>query len=567
MTFIATKLFHKAGEGSGGGGGGDQHNLGWYATESALTTAHATASDGDWAIVGATDTVWVWDSDTSAWKDTDTKGQVTSVNGQTGAVTVDTLPSQTGNAGKFLTTNGTDASWNNYIQYIAAKTYYVGTTASGNGPRFSWNSIYQHLQYADNIASRFSASQIRAEYFYNGSVLFQMPSTPTGGSGIVGKLLWADYTGATQGQVLSLDANLTPVWTTPSGGLPSQTGQSGKFLTTDGTDASWSDKPLINQLAGGTLPTGSVGIKTYVYNNNCVAINSDTVLGANGVTLIGKNTFANDSNHYAVGIGYGARTNAPNAILINASGTSQYNDTANTFKIGNTNGVFEMMSADGTIPEARLADTTNAQQGDVLTLDSTGNAVWQAGGSGLPDQTGQSGKFLTTDGTDASWSDKPLVNKAAGTSGALNIGGEYSSGFYATARNATNVGTYSRANIEYGTAYGFAADVRGYNGIALGADAYVHNNMAGGIAVGAHAQVDAPQAIQISAVTGDQDYLTNNESKTVRIGFGLNENYKVLDSDGTIPAARHAALPAADGTYTLQLVIADGVPTLSWVAV
>ena len=76
------------GSGGGGGGGSDPHNLGWYATESALTTAHPTASAGDWAIVGATDTVWVWDTDTSAWVDSDQKGQVTSVNGQTGDVTV-----------------------------------------------------------------------------------------------------------------------------------------------------------------------------------------------------------------------------------------------------------------------------------------------------------------------------------------------------------------------------------------------------------------------------------------------------------------------------------------------
>ena len=97
--------------GASGGGGSDPHNLGWYATQSALETAHPTGSDGDFAILGSTDTVWVWDGDTTAWKDTDTKGQVTSVNGQTGAVTVDTLPDQTGNSGKFLTTDGTDASW------------------------------------------------------------------------------------------------------------------------------------------------------------------------------------------------------------------------------------------------------------------------------------------------------------------------------------------------------------------------------------------------------------------------------------------------------------------------
>lgn len=68
------------------GGGGDQHNLGWYATQSALETAHPTATDGDWAIVGSTDTVWVWDSDNDEWKDTDQKGQVESVNGKTGVV-------------------------------------------------------------------------------------------------------------------------------------------------------------------------------------------------------------------------------------------------------------------------------------------------------------------------------------------------------------------------------------------------------------------------------------------------------------------------------------------------
>ena len=70
----------------GAGGGSDAHNMGWYATVSALESAHATGEDGDYAIVGETDTVWVWDSDSSAWVDTDTKGQVQSVNGETGVV-------------------------------------------------------------------------------------------------------------------------------------------------------------------------------------------------------------------------------------------------------------------------------------------------------------------------------------------------------------------------------------------------------------------------------------------------------------------------------------------------
>lgn len=70
----------------GGGSGSDPHNLGWYADLAALQAAHATGEDGDFAILGSTDTVWVWDSGTSAWKDTDTKGQVESVNNMTGQV-------------------------------------------------------------------------------------------------------------------------------------------------------------------------------------------------------------------------------------------------------------------------------------------------------------------------------------------------------------------------------------------------------------------------------------------------------------------------------------------------
>lgn len=97
--------------GSGGGGGGDQHNLGYYATQAALEEAHPTAVAGDWAIVGATDTVWIWDTDNSEWVDSDQKGQVTSVNGRTGAVTVSEVPSQTGYSGRVLGTDGEVAGW------------------------------------------------------------------------------------------------------------------------------------------------------------------------------------------------------------------------------------------------------------------------------------------------------------------------------------------------------------------------------------------------------------------------------------------------------------------------
>ena len=42
---------------------------GWYATPEALKTAVPVGENGWWAVVGTTDTIWTWDSDTGVWKD------------------------------------------------------------------------------------------------------------------------------------------------------------------------------------------------------------------------------------------------------------------------------------------------------------------------------------------------------------------------------------------------------------------------------------------------------------------------------------------------------------------
>lgn len=42
---------------------------GWYATPEALMAAVPIGENGWWAVVGTTDTIWTWDSDTGTWKD------------------------------------------------------------------------------------------------------------------------------------------------------------------------------------------------------------------------------------------------------------------------------------------------------------------------------------------------------------------------------------------------------------------------------------------------------------------------------------------------------------------
>lgn len=172
--------------------------------------------------------------------------------------------------------------------------------------------------------------------------------------------------------------------------------------------------------------------------------------------------------------------------------------------------------------------------------------------SGLPDQTGQSGKFLTTDGTDASWGDA-LVNTATGT-GSLTL-----LGTAATLQEAVNVGTGSSSG-RSAVAVGNNSKTGAY-GVAIGFSAEVlKTSLSYDVAIGYSAKVGGSAAYAVQIGEG-----TNNDSNTFKVA-NSNGNYEIMSADGTIPAARHASLPATDGTYVLKLVIASGVPTLSWVA-
>ena len=53
-----------------GGSSVIQNFVGWVASPEQLRSMYPNASDGWYAIVGTTDSIWVWDSDTNDWKDT-----------------------------------------------------------------------------------------------------------------------------------------------------------------------------------------------------------------------------------------------------------------------------------------------------------------------------------------------------------------------------------------------------------------------------------------------------------------------------------------------------------------
>lgn len=86
-------------------------------------------------------------------------------------------------------------------------------------------------------------------------------------------------------------------------------------------------------------------------------------------------------------------------------------------------------SVDATSLGVTYTGTPNV--GDAITITYTAESTsyaWtqidvQPAPSGLPDQTGQSGKFLTTDGTDASWSDNLTKVNTTVTLAAANWSG------------------------------------------------------------------------------------------------------------------------------------------------
>ena len=412
--------------------------------------------------------------------------------------------------------------------------------------------------------------------------------------------------------------------------LPDQTGQSGKFLTTDGSTASWGDALTNNA----TLPqfsirvgssTGSLNGTGQVYLGKDIAGNNgtnSTIIGcqakdssSQGTVIIGYGAESGILSNYGIAIGNNAKTgtsarssiaigrltatSAQNAIQLGGAGggstTTYTNSDANTFKVGNANGNFEIMSADGTIPADRLTNAINKYS--TMPTAAAGNLGWivqftgttdstythghlyecvsdgadpatyswtqvevQPAGSSLPSQSGQSGKFLTTDGTDASWGTiSALENTATGDQSLKILGNTISlpADFYVA------LGYYSAAWTS-SVAIGYYAVSGDLGTIAIGASTEATQPFA--IVIGDGSKATAVCAIQLGSTGSEDNYYTNSDANTFKVG-NANGNFEMMSADGTIPADRLASTTGlADGNYRLRLTMANGVPTLTWVA-
>jgi len=139
-------------------------------------------------------------------------------------------------------------------------------------------------------------------------------------------------------------------------------------------------------------------------NTNAVNIGYLSTVAANGVS-IGSQATTTETN--SIAIGYSAIVTADYAIQLgvgtNAESGSLYVGTSNSNN-------YKLLGSDGKIPSDRIPDLSSTYQATLVSgtnIKTINNTSLLGSGNitvdSLPSQTGQSGKFLTTNGTSASW--------------------------------------------------------------------------------------------------------------------------------------------------------------------
>lgn len=214
-----------------------------------------------------------------------------------------------------------------------------------------------------------------------------------------------------------------------------------------------------------------------------------------------------------------------------------------------------------------LPDQTG-HSGEFLTTDGT-DASWAAVDA-LPSQTGNSGKFLTTDGSSASWSDKPLVNKSTdSTSVAISDTQNTTArsvilgiGTTASANWATVVGPMASSTKQDTVVIGNGSTAKAQGVVAIGATS-VEVTGARSIAIQSKCvQNPTLSAADTICLGGFYNY-NNIDNNSFYVGLDytdVTKKFKLLSSDGTIPTAR---LTKVNTTITIAVADWNGGTTVT----
>ena len=255
----------------------------------------------------------------------------------------------------------------------------------------------------------------------------------------------------TDAQYNSITKSASELYLTPDDGgdIPDQTGNSGKFLTTNGSTMSWAtvssgssdysdltNKPSINNITlSGNKTSSDLGLQSelstqtaYTSKGSATKVPQITTNTLGQVTAITEvdithqsiKTLKTDNTTAQSTSSSEAITGSGTINLHKVSKTGSYNDLLNkpTIPQGTVTSVqvqagTGLSSSTSTAQSTTLNTTISVASGYKLPTTTE----WSNKQDALPSQTGNSGKFLTTNGSTMSWGTVEALPDQTGQSG------------------------------------------------------------------------------------------------------------------------------------------------------
>lgn len=194
--------------------------------------------------------------------------------------TVDALPSQSGQNGKFLTTNGSTASWTELEQHNTQILTFNGPLTSNT------LSLNTEIDLSESIILSVYVNGVYQIDSTNYSITTSNEESTITFSSAFNENVTISIVYATDVNLVSISYNNLTDKPTIDTLLPTQTGNSGKFLTTNGTTAGWatvssgttnytdlSNKPSIN----GVTLTGDVSLSSLGVQSQNIILQNTTI--------------------------------------------------------------------------------------------------------------------------------------------------------------------------------------------------------------------------------------------------------------------------------------------------
>lgn len=355
---------------------------------------------------------------------------------------LDPFPSQTSNSGKFLTTNGTTVSWSEVP--AAGNSFETISTPSGtspvadsatdtltltatNGVSITGNSTTDSIEFSTNATSSNTASTIvsrdSSQSFDITAVDFDTIDTI---STAVGRLAWDDGEGTLSVGLKGGNVNL-------------QIGQESVALCYNGT--------------GSSIPNGAVVYISGAQGQrpSITLADADTEETSSKTFGVATETIANGTEGFVAtfGVVNGLDTSSFTAgqslwLSSTAGGLTSTKPSAPTHSVfvgyclhshASSGRIFVNPQNGYELEELHNVSISSPSNNQALLYESSTGLWKNTTVDSLPSQTGNTGKFLTTNGTSASWSviDKTTVGLSNVENTALST--------WSGSSNITTVGT------------------------------------------------------------------------------------------------------------------------------